>query len=71
MSLNALQYTYNSNQRVKLLQWIPPEPLPAQKEAEEQIAIDMGEEYEQALNDATQEEIIDLAGQFLFSRIIL
>lgn len=41
--------------------WIPPEPLPAEKEAEEQITIDMGEEYEQALNDATQEEIIDLA----------
>lgn len=41
--------------------WIPPEPLPSEKEAEEQITIDMGEEYEQALNDATQEEIIDLA----------
>lgn len=31
------------------------------QEAAEQIAIDMGDEYEQALNDATQEEIIDLA----------
>lgn len=32
------------------------------KEAEEQIAIDLGNEYEAALNDASQEEIIDLAG---------
>lgn len=32
------------------------------KEAEEQIAIDLGNEYEEALSDATQEEIIDLAG---------
>lgn len=34
-----------------------------EKEAEEQIAIDLGEEYEQALSAATQEEIIDLAGK--------
>lgn len=34
------------------------------REAEEQIAIDMGDEYESALTDATQEEIIDLAGEF-------
>lgn len=33
------------------------------KEAEEQITIDLGDEYEHALNDATQEEIIDLAGK--------
>ncbi|XP_055687106.1 tropomodulin isoform X3 [Lutzomyia longipalpis] len=41
--------------------WIPPPPEEKMKEAEEQIAIDMGDEYEHALNDATQEEIIDLA----------
>lgn len=35
------------------------------QEAEEQIAIDLGDEYEQALTDATQEEIIDLAGIYL------
>jgi tropomodulin len=33
----------------------------SQRLAEEGITIDMGDEYEQALTDATQEEIIDLA----------
>ncbi|KAI4459557.1 tropomodulin [Holotrichia oblita] len=37
-----------------------PPPLKEQ-EASEQITIDLGDEYEQALTDATQEEIIDLA----------
>ncbi|XP_014255252.1 tropomodulin-1 isoform X3 [Cimex lectularius] len=41
--------------------WIPPPVSVKLKEAEEQIAIDLGDEYEQALSDATQEEIIDLA----------
>ncbi|XP_075231843.1 tropomodulin isoform X3 [Lycorma delicatula] len=42
--------------------WVPPPAqIQAEKEADEQIAIDLGDEYEQALNDATQEEIIDLA----------
>ncbi|XP_012283115.1 tropomodulin isoform X3 [Orussus abietinus] len=42
--------------------WIPPPQENAkEKEADEQIAIDLGEEYEQALSAATQEEIIDLA----------
>lgn len=41
--------------------WIPPPRDARELEAEEKIAIDMGEEYEQALSDATQEEIIDLA----------
>ncbi|XP_062536833.1 tropomodulin-1 isoform X1 [Armigeres subalbatus] len=41
--------------------WIPPPVERKLQEAAEQIAIDMGDEYEQALNDATQEEIIDLA----------
>ncbi|EAT41308.1 AAEL007029-PB [Aedes aegypti] len=41
--------------------WIPPPMERKLQEAAEQIAIDMGDEYEQALNDATQEEIIDLA----------
>lgn len=44
------------------LQWIPPEN-PKQKEADEQIAIDLGDEFEEALNDASQDEIIDLAGK--------
>lgn len=34
-----------------------------EKQADEQIAIDLGDEYEQALSSATQEEIIDLAGK--------
>lgn len=33
-----------------------------EQEAEEQIAVDLGDEYEQALSSATQDEIIDLAG---------
>ncbi|XP_053975300.1 tropomodulin isoform X3 [Hylaeus volcanicus] len=42
--------------------WIPPpQESVKEKEADEQIAIDLGEEYEQALSNATQEEIIDLA----------
>ncbi|XP_043590717.1 tropomodulin isoform X4 [Bombus pyrosoma] len=42
--------------------WVPPPQETAkEKEADEQIAIDLGEEYEQALSNATQEEIIDLA----------
>lgn len=45
--------------------WEPPaQEVQAQRDADEQIAIDMGDEYEQALTDATQEEIIDLAGTF-------
>lgn len=42
--------------------WSPPPPDAKQRDADEQIAIDMGDEYEQALEDASQEEIIDLAG---------
>ncbi|XP_077294400.1 tropomodulin isoform X2 [Arctopsyche grandis] len=41
--------------------WMPPPESVKMKEAEEQIAIDLGGEYEEALNDASQEEIIDLA----------
>uniref|UniRef100_A0A1B0FAL3 Tropomodulin n=1 Tax=Glossina morsitans morsitans TaxID=37546 RepID=A0A1B0FAL3_GLOMM len=41
--------------------WIPPPRDQRALEVEEQIAIDMGDEYEQALSHATQEEIIDLA----------
>jgi tropomodulin len=40
---------------------VPPPIDENQRIAEEGIAIDMGDEYEQALTDATQEEIIDLA----------
>lgn len=47
-----------------LFQWIPPpQENIKEKEADEQIAIDLGDEYEQALSAATQEEIIDLAGK--------
>lgn len=42
--------------------WVPPPPPPGTVSAEEEISIDLGDEYEQALTDATQEEIIDLAG---------
>nr|CAD7418701.1 unnamed protein product [Timema cristinae] len=43
-------------------QWIPPPQSARERNAEEQIAIDLGDEYETALTDASQEEIIDLAG---------
>lgn len=56
---------------VTWFQWVPPPQENAkEKEAEEQIAIDLGEEYEQALSAATQEEIIDLAGNHSFSKIV-
>jgi tropomodulin len=38
--------------------------------AAEQIAIDLGEEYEHALSDATQEEIIDLAAILGFHQMM-
>ncbi|CAG9795352.1 unnamed protein product [Diatraea saccharalis] len=41
--------------------WIPPPPPEKMRDAEEQITIDLGDEYEQALTGASQEEIIDLA----------
>lgn len=42
----------------------------AEQEASEQIAIDLGDEYEQALTGASQEEIIDLAGkQLVFNKV--
>lgn len=48
----------------RCFQWIPPpQDNTKEKEAEEQIAIDLGDEYEQALSAASQEEIIDLAGK--------
>lgn len=45
------------------IKWIPPPPSAKEAEAEEQITIDLGDEYEHALSAATQEEIIDLAGK--------
>jgi hypothetical protein len=47
-----------------VFQWIPPPPPEKMRDAEEQISIDLGDEYEQALTGASQEEIIDLAGQY-------
>nr|CAH7761700.1 unnamed protein product [Callosobruchus chinensis] len=41
--------------------WIPPPPSQTIQDADEKIAVDLGDEYEQALSTATQEEIIDLA----------
>ncbi|CAF4813679.1 unnamed protein product [Pieris macdunnoughi] len=41
--------------------WIPPPPPEKVRDADEQITIDLGDEYEQALTSASQEEIIDLA----------
>lgn len=48
--------------KVRGKKWVPPPPDAKQLENDEKIAIDLGDEYEQALTDASQEEIIDLAG---------
>lgn len=50
--------------KVRGKKWVPPPPDAKQLETEEKIAIDLGDEYEQALTDASQEEIIDLAGAY-------
>lgn len=50
--------------------WIPPPPDQKYIDAEEQIAIDLGDEYETALSDATQEEIIDLAAILGFHQMM-
>ncbi|XP_055325610.1 tropomodulin isoform X3 [Sitodiplosis mosellana] len=47
--------------KVRGKKWVAPPPDAAQLDADEKIAIDLGDEYEQALTDASQEEIIDLA----------
>lgn len=44
-----------------LFQWVAPAHDGKSPDDEEEIGIDLGEEYEQALHDASQEEIIDLA----------
>lgn len=49
--------------KVRGKKWLPPPPDAKQLEVDEKIAIDLGDEYEQALTDASQEEIIDLAGE--------
>jgi tropomodulin len=50
--------------------WIPPPQEARMQAAEEQIAIDLGDEYEQALTDASQEEIIDLAAILGFHQMM-
>jgi tropomodulin len=50
--------------------WTPPPQEARMQAAEEQIAIDLGDEYEQALTDATQEEIIDLAAILGFHQMM-
>lgn len=52
-----------------LLQWVAPETN-GKTEHEDKIAIDLDDEYGDALNDASQEEIIDLAGIYTFIFII-
>ena len=42
---------------------MPPPPPVDEKRAEEQVALDMGDEYESALADATESEMVDLAGK--------
>lgn len=50
--------------------WSPPPQEARMQAAEEQIAIDLGDEYEQALTDASQEEIIDLAAILGFHQMM-
>jgi tropomodulin len=51
--------------------WTPPPQEARMQAAEDQIAIDLGDEYEQALTDATQEEIIDLAAILGFHQMVM
>ena len=41
--------------------WIPPTKVMTKQE--EEIAIDLGDEYESALTEASEEELVDLAGK--------
>jgi len=41
--------------------WVPPPLAPDEQRAEDQISLDMGDEYESALADAKENELIDLA----------
>ena len=51
----------------QFFQWVPPvRENQKEKEADAQIAIDLGDEYEQALSNATEDEIIDLAGKKIY-----
>ncbi|KAF0310563.1 Tropomodulin-3 [Amphibalanus amphitrite] len=43
--------------------WVPPPPPAEEQRADEQVALDMGDEYESALADATESEMVDLAGE--------
>ena len=45
------------------LQWIPPPPPLAEQRLEEEIALDLGDEYESALGEANENELVDLAGK--------
>ncbi|XP_019865757.1 tropomodulin isoform X2 [Aethina tumida] len=47
--------------KVRGKKWIPPAAPIKEQEADEQVAIDLGSEYENALAKASEEEIIDLA----------
>ena len=47
------------------MQWIPPPPPQQEIDAQEKIQVDLGDEYEHALTNASQEEIIDLAGMLI------
>ena len=44
-------------------QWIPPPPPLAEQRLEEEIALDLGDEYESALGEANENELVDLAGE--------
>ncbi|XP_043188708.1 tropomodulin-like isoform X2 [Amphibalanus amphitrite] len=41
--------------------WIPPPPPLAEQRLEEEIALDLGDEYESALGEANENELVDLA----------
>lgn len=47
-----------------MFQWVAPETN-GKSEHEDKIAIDLDDEYGDALNTASQEEIIDLAGIYV------
>ncbi|CAH0552727.1 unnamed protein product [Brassicogethes aeneus] len=56
--------------KVRGKKWIPPEPPIREQQADEQVAIDLGSEYENALAKASDEEIIDLAAILGFHQMM-
>ena len=49
--------------KIRGKKWVPPKPIIAKQEEEEEMSITLDVEYEKALKHATEDEIVDLAGE--------